>query len=136
MQGIDHVGVVCDGMLEGMGILYTGDYDMKHPPISPVYDDFNDFPTTYLVTSTRDLFLSDTVPTNRKMRVVGVDTDLNVYEGVSHGAYGSIIESATSQHVYGDPRRRRSQFVNRKSGIPPKSETIMRGTGRWMVSTA
>ena len=56
MQGIDHVGVVCDGMLEGMGILYTGDYDMKHPLISPVYDDFNGFPPTYLVTSTRDRY--------------------------------------------------------------------------------
>ncbi len=72
------------------------------PLISPVYGDFKGFPPTYLVTGTRDLFLSDTVRVHRKMRVAGVVADLNVYEGISHGEY--IVDSPESQQVYGELR--------------------------------
>ncbi len=60
---------------------------MKDPLISPVYGDFDGFPPTYLVTGTRDLFLSNTVRVHRKLRAAGATADLMVFEGVSHGDY-------------------------------------------------
>jgi acetyl esterase/lipase len=67
-----------------------------------VYGDFEGFPPTYLVTGTRDLFLSDVARTHRKLRTAGVVADLNVYEGVSHGEYAFIIDSPESQQAYGE----------------------------------
>ncbi len=75
---------------------------MKTPLISPVYGEFKGFPPTYLVTGTRDLFLSDTVRVHRKMRVAGVVADLNVYEGISHGDYAAVVDSPELQQVFGE----------------------------------
>ncbi len=79
--------------------------------ISPVYGNFKGFPPTYLVTGTRDLFLSDTVRVHRKMRVAGVVADLNVYEGLSHGEYmadfgeyGADVDSPELQQTLGELR--------------------------------
>ena len=46
--------------------------ELTDPLISPVYGDFKGFPPTYLVSGTRDMFLSNTVRTHRKLRTVGV----------------------------------------------------------------
>ena len=99
-EGIDRMLVSYHGVLEGAAKLYANGRDLKTPLISPVYGDFEGFPPTYLVTGTRDLFLSDTVRVHRKMRVAGVTADLNVYEGVSHGDYG--VDSPESQQAYGE----------------------------------
>ncbi len=101
-EGIDRMLVSYDGMLEGAAKLYADGRDLKTPLISPIYGDFKGFSPTYLVTGTRDLFLSDTVRVHRKMRVAGVVTDLNVYEGVSHGDYASVVESPELQQAYGE----------------------------------
>ncbi len=93
--------VTYDGVLEGAAKLYADGRDLKTPLISPVYGDFKGFPPTYLVTGTRDLFLSDTVRVHRKMRVAGVVADLNVYEGVSHGDY-AFVDSPELQQAYGE----------------------------------
>ncbi|MCZ6657281.1 MAG: alpha/beta hydrolase, partial [Gammaproteobacteria bacterium] len=63
--------------------------------------DFKGFPPTYLVTGTRDLFLSDTVRVHRKMRVADVVAELNVYEGVSHGGY-MFADSLELQQAFGE----------------------------------
>jgi acetyl esterase/lipase len=99
-EGIDRILVTYDGLLEGAAKLYANGRDLKTPLISPVYGTFRGFPPTYLVTGTRDLFLSDTVRVHRRMRVAGVVADLNVYEGVSHGEY--MVESPESQQAYGE----------------------------------
>ena len=99
-EGIDHVLVTYDGLLAGAAKLYAGDHDMKHPLISPVYGDFKGFPPTYLVTGTRDLFLSDTARMHRKLRTAGVVAELNVYEGVSHADYSFISDAPESIQVY------------------------------------
>ena len=101
-EGIDRMLVSYHGVLEGAAKLYANGRDLKTPLISPVYGEFKGFPPTYLVTGTRDLFLSDTVRVHRKMRVAGVVADLNVYEGVSHGEY--IVDSPESQQAYGELR--------------------------------
>ncbi len=41
---------------------------MKDPLISPVYGDFSGFPSTVLISGTRDLLLSNTVRAHRKLR--------------------------------------------------------------------
>jgi len=98
-EGIDRVLVTYGGALEGAAKLYADGQDLMTPLISPVYGDFTGFPPTYLVTGTRDLFLSDTVRVHRKMRVAGVMADLNVYEGVSHGDYMFVGSSEMRQSI-------------------------------------
>jgi monoterpene epsilon-lactone hydrolase len=61
--------------------------DLKDPLLSPVYGDFTDFPPTFLVSGTRDLFLSNTVRVHRKLRKAGVEAQLEVYEGQSHDQF-------------------------------------------------
>ncbi|MEM1248261.1 MAG: alpha/beta hydrolase [Acidobacteriota bacterium] len=101
-EGIDRVLVTYDGMLGAMAKLYAGDKDLKHPLISPLYGDFNGLPPTQLVTGTRDMFLSDTARTHRKLRGAGVEADLNVYEALSHAEYLMVQGSPESKEVADD----------------------------------
>lgn len=101
-EGIDRVMPTYDGALHGAVRLYAGDHDLKHPLISPIYGDFQGFPPTYLVTGTRDLLLSDTARTHRKLRAAGVVADLNVYEGMSHAGYLFALNTPESRQVYGE----------------------------------
>ncbi len=101
-EGIDRVLVTYDGMIGAMAKLYAGGKDLKHPLISPLYGDFSGFPPTQLVTGTRDMFLSDTARTHRKLRAAGVEADLNVYEALSHAEYLMVQGSAESKAVAED----------------------------------
>ncbi len=101
-EGIDRGLVTYHGVLEGAANLYADGRDLKTPLISPVYGDFEGFPPSYLVTGTRDLFLSDVVRVHMKMRVAGVVADLNVYEGVSHGDYAFVVDSPEMDQVFGE----------------------------------
>ena len=80
-EWIDNVLVSWDGWLGRAAKLYANGHDLKDPQLSPIYGDFHGFPPTILTTGTRDLFLSNTVRTHRKLRRAGVEADLNVYEG-------------------------------------------------------
>lgn len=84
---IDNILVSYDGFLEGMANLYANGYDLKDPLLSPVYGDMSGFPPAILGTGTRDLFLSNTVRTHRKLREAGIEADLLVLEGLSHWQY-------------------------------------------------
>lgn len=99
-EGIDRNLITLQGPLTDAADLYTGKYDQKNPLISPIYGDFTGFPPTYLVTGTRDLFLSDTVRTHRKLRVANVVADLNVYEGLSHADYIFMEGSSESLQAF------------------------------------
>jgi acetyl esterase/lipase len=101
-EGVDYVLVTYEGVLAGAAKLYAGDHAMTDPRISPVYGDFKGFPPTYLVSGTRDMFLSNTVRTHRKLRTAGVVADLNVYEGFSHGEYLKVFDSPESQQVFAE----------------------------------
>jgi len=83
----DNVLVTWDGWLGRAAKLYANGHDMKDPQLSPIYGDFQRFPPTILTTGTRDLFLSNTVRTHRKLLRAGVVADLQVYEGMSHAQY-------------------------------------------------
>ena len=101
-EGIDRLLVGYDGILAAAARLYAGAHDLTDPLISPVYADFNGFPPTFLVTGTRDLFLSNTVRTHTKLRAAGVTADLLVFEGVSHGDYAAEATSPESRLTYAE----------------------------------
>jgi len=101
-EGVDYVLTTYDGFLAGAAQLYAGNHALTDPLISPVYGDFKGFPPTYLISGTRDLFLSNTVRTHRKLRAAGVDADLNVYEGFSHAEYLIVLESPESHQAFAE----------------------------------
>ncbi len=101
-EGIDRVLVTYNGSLGAAARLYADGEDLRNPLLSPLYGDFADFPPTYLVTGTRDMFLSDVARTHRKLRQAGVVAELNVYEGMSHADYALVLESPESAQVYAE----------------------------------
>ena len=101
-EGIDRNLVSYHGVLGESARLYAGDYDLKDPLLSPVYGNFQGFPPTYLVTGTRDLFLSNTARVHTKLRAAGVVADLAVYEGMAHGDYFLEPDLPESRQVYAE----------------------------------
>ncbi len=75
------------GYLVHAALLYANGHDLKDPQLSPIYGDFHGLPPSILTTGTRDLFLSNTVRTHRKLREAGVEAQLQVFEGMSHAYY-------------------------------------------------
>jgi epsilon-lactone hydrolase len=63
---------------------YVGSTDPKDPVLSPIYSDLHSFPPSLLVTSTRDLLLSNTTIFHRALLNAGNDTQLVVYEALPH----------------------------------------------------
>ena len=96
-EGIDRILVTYYGLLQAAAQLYAGEYDLKHPLISPLYGDFSDFPPTILITGTRDMLLSDSARVHRKLRDQGIVADLHVFEGLSHAGYLFELGSPENQ---------------------------------------
>ncbi|WP_407068150.1 alpha/beta hydrolase [Methylobacterium crusticola] len=86
-EWLDNVLVSYDGYLTHAAQLYAAGHDLKDPQLSPIYGDLRGLPPTILTTGTRDLFLSNTVRTHRKLRQAGVEASLQVFEGMSHAQY-------------------------------------------------
>ncbi|MDP9096510.1 MAG: alpha/beta hydrolase [Pseudomonadota bacterium] len=94
-EWLDNVLVSYSGYLSHAAALYAGEHDMKDPQLSPIYGDFHGFPPTILTSGTRDLFLSNTVRTHRKLRDAGVPATLQVFEGLSHAQY--LVDAAAPE---------------------------------------
>jgi monoterpene epsilon-lactone hydrolase len=86
-EWLDNVLVSYSGYLRHAAELYANGHDLKDPQLSPIYGDFSGFPPAILTSGTRDLFLSLTVLTHRKLRRAGVEAELQVFEGMSHAQY-------------------------------------------------
>ena len=86
-EWLDNVLVSYSGYLQHAAALYANGHDLKDPQLSPIYGDFTGFPPAILTSGTRDLFLSLTVLTHRKLRRAGVEAQLQVFEGMSHAQY-------------------------------------------------
>jgi monoterpene epsilon-lactone hydrolase len=84
---VDNVLVSPDGFCDAATKFYANGHDFHDPMLSPVYGDLHGFPPAILTTGTRDLLLSNTVRTHRKLREAGVEASLQVYEGQSHAYY-------------------------------------------------
>jgi epsilon-lactone hydrolase len=104
-EGLDRILDRYDGLLEASAMLYAAGHDLKDELISPVYGDFEGFPPAFLVTGTRDLFLSDVARIHRKLRGFKVDADLHVYEGMSHAGYLVVANSPESIDMFNELRR-------------------------------
>lgn len=85
-HGVDPILPSYDGVLGAAAKLYAGEYDLKHPLISPVYADYSKgFPPSLLITGTRDLLLSSTVRLHQAIKEAGFDADLLVFDAMWHG---------------------------------------------------
>jgi len=111
-EWVDNVLVTWDGWLGRAALLYAAGKDLKDPQLSPIYGDFANFPPTILTSGTRDLFLSNTVRTHRKLRRAGVVADLNVYEGQSHAQYGFNPDAPETKEAFTDI----ANFFDKHSG--------------------
>ncbi len=63
---------------------YPGATDRRDPVLSPLFADLKGVPPTLLITSTRDLLLSDTALLHRTLLGAGNDTQLVVFEALPH----------------------------------------------------
>lgn len=63
---------------------YPGAADRKDPVLSPLFADLRGMPPTLLITSTRDLLLSDTALFHRALLGAGNDAQLVVFEALPH----------------------------------------------------
>ena len=73
---------------------------LTDPLISPIFGDFRNFPPTILTSGTRDLLLSLTVLTHRKLRQAGVEAYLQVFEGMSHFQFILDTEAPESNEAF------------------------------------
>jgi monoterpene epsilon-lactone hydrolase len=101
-EAIDNALGGYEPLLSAAAKIYANGIDLKDPRLSPVYGDFAGFPPTILTTGTRDLFLSNTVRVHRKLRAAGVQAQLEVYEGQSHGQYIPDPSAPESQEAFGE----------------------------------
>ncbi len=99
---VDNAIVADSGFLQSAAEAYAHGLDLKDPRISPVYGDFHGFPPTILTSGTRDLFLSSTVRVHRKLREAGVDAELEVFEGMSHGQYVLEDQVPEAREAFGE----------------------------------
>jgi acetyl esterase/lipase len=96
---VDHAIGRYEGRIEACAKLYAGGRDLNDPLISPVYGDFSGWPPAVLLTGTRDLFLSATIRTHRKLRAAGVTAELHVFEGMAHADYVSAFQVPESREA-------------------------------------
>ncbi|SDK84514.1 alpha/beta hydrolase [Aliiruegeria lutimaris] len=113
LQGLDPLGAR-DGVVAGAFELYVGDADPSDPLLSPVNADLEGFPPTVLISGTRDLLLSDTVRMHRALRDAGVEADLHVYDGQSHGDYMQNLLTPVPEAE--DAQRELYEFFDRHLG--------------------
>jgi epsilon-lactone hydrolase len=104
-EWLDNVLVSYSGYLTPAAKLYANGRDLKDPQLSPIYGDFSGLPPALLVTGTRDLFLSNTARTHRKLRDAGIEADLHVFEGMSHAQYLAAPNSPETKQVFGEMAR-------------------------------
>jgi epsilon-lactone hydrolase len=93
------------GFLSRAALLYANGRDLKDPQLSPIYGDFTGFPPAILTSGTRDLFLSLTVLTHRKLRRAGVEAELQVFEGMSHAQYLFDPSAPETREAFGEIAR-------------------------------
>lgn len=101
-EGVDRYLLSWKGIPYNAGVMYADKLDLKHPYVSPIYGDFSDFPPSYIISGTRDLLLSDAVRVHRKLRRAGVEADLHIYEGQSHGDYIAMWNAPESAEHYAE----------------------------------
>jgi len=100
-----------DSMITNMGLdarlagdsrgteLYANGHSLRDPYLSPVFGDFTrGYPPTFVQAGLRDLLLSGAVVIHRSMRRAGIDAELHVWEGQSHGPF-AMVDSKVPEDI-------------------------------------
>lgn len=104
-EWVDNMLVSYRAYLKRVVALYANGHDLRDPLISPNYGDFSGLPPAILTTGTRDLLLSNTVRTHRKLRRAGVPAALHVHEGLSHAQWNFDYFSPVTREIYEEVAR-------------------------------
>ena len=104
-EWLDNVLVSPEGYVANATRIYTAGHDLRDPQLSPLFGDFTGMPPAILTSGTRDLFLSNTVRTHRKLRQAGVEAELQVFEGMSHAQYLFDADAPESKEAFGEITR-------------------------------
>jgi epsilon-lactone hydrolase len=72
-----------------MAEAYAGKQDLRNPDISPIYAQYpTKFPPVFMITGTRDTFLSNAARLQRVLRNTGIEVRMDVWEGMWHDFLG------------------------------------------------
>jgi len=63
---------------------YAGDNNLNNPLISPLYGDFENFPSTLIQVGSNEILLSDSIMLKQRMREKNVDCYIEVWQGMWH----------------------------------------------------
>ena len=97
---VDNVLISRDAICDPAAKFYANGHDLADPLLSPIYGDMHGFPPAILTTGTRDLLLSNTVRTHRKLRQAGVEAQLQVFEGQSHAQYARDDQAPETKDAF------------------------------------
>ncbi len=86
-EWVDGSLISYNGYIRHSALAYANGHDLTDPFLSPIRGDWHGFPPTIIATGTRDLFLSLSALSHRKLRQAGVEAELHVWEGLSHAQY-------------------------------------------------
>ncbi|MBS0493810.1 MAG: alpha/beta hydrolase [Proteobacteria bacterium] len=101
LEWVDNTLISSRGYIARSAPLYAGGADLKTPYISPIFGNFNGLPPAVVTSGTRDLFLSQSVLTHRKLRQAGVEAQLQVWDGMAHAQY-EAYKSPESKEVFSE----------------------------------
>lgn len=87
MSGIDRILIDYDVLLRPSAELYANGRDMAIPGLSPLYGSFEGMPPAYVISGTRDMFLSASARVHREFLRAGNDAELHIFDGISHAEF-------------------------------------------------
>ncbi|MGA9039721.1 MAG: alpha/beta hydrolase [Terriglobales bacterium] len=93
---------------------YVGKTDPRDPVLSPIFADLHGMPPSLLVTSTRDLLLSDTATFHRALLRAGDDAQLVVFEALPHAFWYHFQLPETTEAI-----ELMAKFFDEKLGAKP-----------------
>ncbi len=64
--------------------LYSGEMDLRHPLISPLYADLSGLPPLLIHVGSDEIMLDDSIRVAERAKAVGVEVTLDVWEGMWH----------------------------------------------------
>ena len=87
--GVGDAAVIAEAFGENRGageIEYFAEVDWGDPLVAPIDHPalLSRFPPTLVITSTRDLALSSAIATHQRLIGAGAESELHVYEGLTH----------------------------------------------------
>ncbi|RNA72325.1 alpha/beta hydrolase [[Curtobacterium] plantarum] len=99
LEWVDNTLISGRGYIARSALLYADGHSLKDPYISPLFGDFTGLPPVIIISGTRDLFLSQCVLTQRKLREAGNIASLQLWDGMSHAQYDNY-QAPESRQVF------------------------------------